>query len=73
VTCLIAVTEGTLRLESTLIECLRGQPPDWFWVGPVDAETFVDLAADLMALLIKRDSQDALTPADHLAAADWVG
>ena len=61
----------TLQLESTLIECLRGQPPDSFWVGPVDAGDFVSLAADLLAMLTRRDSQEALTLADHLAAADW--
>lgn len=68
---LSASLQVTLQLESTLIECLRGQPPDSFWVGPVDAEDFVSLAADLLAMLTRRDSQDALTLADHLAAADW--
>ena len=61
----------TLQLESTLIGCLRGQPPDSFWVGPVDADDFVSLAADLLAMLTRRDSQEALTLADHLAATDW--
>jgi hypothetical protein len=61
----------TLQLESTLLDCLRGQPPDSFWVGQVDAETFLGLAADLLALLTQRDYQDAFTLADHLAAADW--
>jgi hypothetical protein len=64
-------TRTLLQMESTLIECLRGQPPDSFWVGPVDAEDFVSLAADLLAMLTRRDSQEALTLADHLAATDW--
>ena len=68
---LSASLQVTLQLESTLIECLRGQPPDSFWVGPVDAEDFVSLAADLLAMSTRRDSQEALTLADHLAAADW--
>ena len=68
---LSASPQVTLQMESTLIECLRGQPPDSFWVGPVDAEDFVSLAADLLAMLTRRDSQEALTLADHLAAADW--
>ena len=38
-----------------------------FWVGPVDAEDFVSLVADLLAMLTRRDSQEALT----LAATDW--
>ena len=67
---LSASLQVTLQLESTLIDCLRGQPPDSFWVGPVDAEAFVGLAADLLAMLTQRDYQDALTLADHLAAAD---
>ena len=37
---LTASLQVTLRLESTLLGCFRGQPPDPFWVGPVDAETF---------------------------------
>jgi hypothetical protein len=44
---LSASLQVTLQLESTLIDCLRGQPPDSLWVGPVDAEAFVSLAADL--------------------------
>ena len=38
---LSASLQVTLQLESTLIDCLRGQPPDSFWVGPVDAEAFI--------------------------------
>ena len=68
---LSASLQVTLQLESTLIDCLSGQPPDSFWVGPVDAEAFVGLTSDLLTLLTQRDSQDALTLADHLAAADW--
>jgi hypothetical protein len=68
---LSASLQVTLQLESTLIDCLRGQPPDSFWVGPVDADDFVSLAADLLAMLTRRDSQEALTLADHLAATDW--
>jgi hypothetical protein len=33
---LSASLQVTLQLESTLIDCLRGQPPDSFWVGPVE-------------------------------------
>jgi hypothetical protein len=29
------------------------------------------MAADLLAMLTRRDSQEALTRAAHLAAADW--
>jgi hypothetical protein len=67
---LSAFLQVTLQLESTLIGCMRGQPPDPLWVGPVDAEDFVSLAADLLAMLTRRDAQEALTLADHLAAAD---
>ena len=35
------------------------------------ADDFVSLAADLLAMLTRRDSQEALTLADHLAATDW--
>lgn len=57
---LSASLQVTLQLESTLIGCLRGQPPNSFWVGPVDADDFVSLAADLLAMLARRDSQEAL-------------
>ena len=60
---LSASLQVILQLESTLIDCFRGQPPDPFWVGPVDAEAFVGLAADLLALLSQRNYQDALTNA----------
>jgi hypothetical protein len=49
----------TLRLESTLLGCFHGQPPDPFWVGPVGAETFVCLTAELLSLLTQRDRQGA--------------
>ena len=61
----------TLRLESTLLGCLRGLPPDPFWTGEIDAETFVALIAELLTLLTQRDHEGVLTLADHLAAVDW--
>src|SRR6516165_7838428 len=45
----------TLRLESTLLRSLNGQAPEPFWVGNVDAETFVNLVAELFALLAEPD------------------
>jgi hypothetical protein len=61
----------TLRLESSLLGCLRGEPPDPFWVGPLDAEAFMDLAAELLTFLSQRDRQGVWTLADHLASVDW--
>ena len=54
---LSASLQVTLRLESTLLGCLRGKPPDPFWVGPVHTETFMGLSAELLALLSERDCQ----------------
>ncbi len=61
---------GDAAIRSTLIDCLHGQPPDPFWVGQVDAEAFVGLAADLLALLTERDYQNALT---FPSLARWLG
>lgn len=68
---LTASLQVTLRLESTLLGCFRGQSPDPFWVGPVDAETFVCLTAELLRLLTQRDRQGVWILADHLAGKDW--
>jgi hypothetical protein len=61
----------TLSLESSLLGCLRGQPPDPFWVGSVSTDAFVELAAELLTLLSQRDCKEVLTLADHLPGADW--
>ena len=68
---LSASLQVTLRLESTLLGCLRGQPPDPFWVGPVDTDAFMGLTAELLTLLSQRDCQGVWTLADHLAGVDW--
>jgi hypothetical protein len=67
---LSASLQVTLRLESTLLGCLRGQLPDPFWVGPVDTDAFMGLTAELLALLSQRDCQGVWTLADHLAGVD---
>src|SRR6516225_7464846 len=62
---LSASLEVTLRLESSVLGCLRGEPPDPFWVGPLDAEAFMDLAAELLTFLSQHDRQGVWTLADH--------
>ena len=68
---LSASLQVTLRLESTLLGCLRGKPLDPFWVGPVHTGAFMSLTADLLALLSQRDRQGVWSVADHLASGDW--
>jgi hypothetical protein len=43
-------------LQRTIIECLRGHPPSVDMVGPCTARTFVQLIADLVALVTARDA-----------------
>jgi hypothetical protein len=65
---LSASLQVTLRLESTLLGCLRGKPLDPFWVGPVHTGAFMSLTAELLS---QRDRQGVWTVADHLASGDW--
>ena len=54
-----------------MLGCFHGQPPDPFWVGPVGAETFVCLTAELLSLLTQRDRQGVWILADHLASLNF--
>jgi hypothetical protein len=61
-------------LQRTILACLRGQPPSMNVVGPCTARTFVQLIADLVALVTARDAADTLVLADLLPnPANWSG
>jgi hypothetical protein len=53
-----------------MLSCFLGQPPDLFWVGAIDAKTFVCLTAELSSLLNQRDRQGVWILVDHLDEMD---
>jgi len=60
-----------LHLQQTLLACSLMQRPDPLWVGRCGPRAFLQLAHDLLQLMMQRDEHDRGVLADYLPERDW--